>query len=72
MSQHCLLPAGRLPYQCSLFTSLSALDFRSPLPSSPVQVAWRLLEPHATGTFLKSGLTAIHADIMVPRSLHIP
>ena len=72
VSQHCLMPAGRLPTIAPYSRPMYALDSRSPLPSSPVQDVWRLLESHATSTVLASRLTAIHAETMVPHSLHIP
>lgn len=47
---------------------------RLPVTASVISVraAWRLIEPHVTGTVLASSLTAIDAELLVPHSLHIP
>lgn len=63
VSQHCLLLSRRkAACYCSLSTFrarvCSALDSRSPLPSSPIHVVWRLLElPNCAlqAPFLRAG-----------------
>ena len=38
------LPVGRLPANAPYLRPMSALDSRSPLPSSVIHLAWRLLD----------------------------